>query len=183
MEVGVLTAALARGDEAAFHEFHRLYFDRLFRYLLVVGKGREEAVHEALQATFVRVARHVRRFDSEPAFWNWLALLARRALMDEGRKQTRYRSMLGRFLQQRSAEPPASEEFEERLAQLLQIEIAALPPAEKSLIEGKYFNGEPIRVLADARQLTEKAMESRLLRIRRKLKNAVLGRLRDETTD
>src|SRR5688572_25784353 len=63
-DVPALTARLARGDEAAFQEFYDRYFNRLLRYLLVVARGDEELVRDALQLTFVRVARHVRKMDS-----------------------------------------------------------------------------------------------------------------------
>jgi DNA-directed RNA polymerase specialized sigma24 family protein len=69
-----LTTTMSRGDEEAFHEFYNLYFNRLLRYLIVVTNGQEEIAREAVQLTFVRVARHVRKFDSETAFWNWLAV-------------------------------------------------------------------------------------------------------------
>src|SRR5271170_6716645 len=68
-DVLTLTARMLRGEEAAFHEFYKLYFNRLLRYLFVVTGGQEEIAREALQLTFVRVARHVRKFDSETAFW------------------------------------------------------------------------------------------------------------------
>ncbi len=183
-DVPALTAAMARGDEAAFHEFHRLYFDRLLRYLLVVAAGREETAREALQLTFVRVARHVRRFDSEAAFWGWLTVLARSAFLDETRKQTRYHGLLARFFQQRRDDADAkSREADEHFLALLQSEMARLPDDERALLEQKYFEGEAVRDLAGERQLTEKALESRLVRVRRKLKTAVLDRLRHETTD
>src|ERR1017187_640134 len=88
--VSELTARMSRGDEAAFHEFYQLYFNRLLRYLLVVAHGQEEVALEALQLTFVRVARHVRWFDSEAVFWSWLTVLARSSIADElDRKSTR----------------------------------------------------------------------------------------------
>jgi RNA polymerase sigma-70 factor (ECF subfamily) len=182
LDVPTLTARMSRGEEAAFHEFYRLYFNRLLRYLFVVAGGREEIAREALQLAFVRVARHVRRFDSEAAFWNWLAVLARNCVADEMRKRNRYQSLLARFFQQR----PAGADWQdndagERLAELLQDGLARLPDGERALLERKYLNGEPVRGLAAEWKMTEKAMESHLLRIRRKLKAAILGRLRNET--
>jgi RNA polymerase sigma factor (sigma-70 family) len=183
-DVPALTAAMARGSEAAFHEFHRRYFDRLLRYLLVVAGGREDTAREALQLTFVRVARHVRRFDAEPGFWNWLTVLARSSFVDETRKQTRYQGLLARFFQQQPADADVkSRDADEHFLKLLQTEMALLPDDERALLEQKYFEGEAVRDLAGERQLTEKALESRLGRIRRKLKTAVLDRLRHETTD
>lgn len=183
-DVLVLTAQMSRGDEAAFHEFHRRYFNRLLRYLIVVTNGREETAREALQLACVRVARHVRKFDSEPAFWNWLAMLARNCAVDEMRKQSRHRSLLARFLQQRPADANlAGSDADERFSELVREELAKLPGDERALLERKYLDGEAARTLAGEWQMTEKAMESHLLRLRRKLKNRVLDRLRHETND
>jgi len=177
--VSELTARMSRGDEAAFHEFFRLYFNRLLRYLLVVANGQEETAREALQLTFVRVARHVRRFESEPAFWNWLTVLARSSITDEMRKRTRYQNLLARFFEQQPAAADLkSRDADEHFLKLLQDEIASLPAGERSLLERKYFDGEAVKALADEQQITETAMESRLLRIRRKLKTAILDRLK-----
>jgi len=179
-----LTARMSRGDEAAYHEFYDLYFDRLLRYLLVVTRGREEIAHEALQLAFVRTARHVRTFDSETAFWNWLAVVARNCAADELRKRNRQQSLLARFFHQRPADADLKGGGEcEQLLKLLEKEMAGLPEDERALIEGKYLAEKTVRSLAGERQMTEKAMESRLLRIRRKLRAAILGQLKNETTD
>jgi RNA polymerase sigma factor (sigma-70 family) len=180
----LLTARLERGDEAAFHEFYKLYFNRLFRYLIVFTNGQEEIAREALQLTFVRVARHVRKFDSETAFWNWLAVLARNCAVDELRRRKRRQNLLARFFQQRPADADLkSNEADERFLKMLEKEFASLPGDERLLLERKYFAEETARGLAEEFQVTEKAMESRLLRIRRKLKTMILDRLKNETTD
>ena len=182
-DVLTLTARLSRGDEAAFHEFYKLYFNRLLRYVTVVANGKEEIAREALQSTFVRVARHVRKFGSEKAFWNWLAMLARNCVVDEMRKQNRYQNLLRRFFQLRPVDADfKSEDSDKRLLELLQGGLASLPADERVLLERKYFNGAVVRELADERQMTEKAMESHLLRVRRKLKAMVLDRLQNETS-
>jgi RNA polymerase sigma-70 factor (ECF subfamily) len=183
-DVLTLTAGMSRGDEAAFHEFYSLYFNRLLRYLLVVAGGQEEIAREALQFTFVRVARHVRIFDSEAAFWNWLAVLARNCAVDELRKRKRHQSLLARFFQQQPAHADLKGNgADAKFLTLLEKEIAGLPDDERWLLERKYFAGETARGLAQEFQVTEKAMESRLLRIRRKLKTVILDRLKNETTD
>jgi len=183
-DVLTLTARMSRGDEAAFHEFYTLYFNRLLRYLFVVAGGQEEIAREALQLTFVRVARHVRKFDSETAFWNWLAVLARNCAVDELRKRNRRQNLLVRFFQQRPGDVDLkSNAADEQFLKLLEKGIAGLPDDERWLLERKYFAEETARCLAEEFQVTEKAMESRLLRIRKKLKVMILDRLKNETTD
>jgi RNA polymerase sigma factor (sigma-70 family) len=176
-DVAALTSRLARGEEAAFHEFYGLYFNRLFRYLFVMTGGQEELAREALQLAFVRMARHVRCFETEAAFWNWLALLARHSVADERRKRNRYQNLLTRFFQQQpTLDDSPHDEAGARLEELLQNELAGLPADERALLERKYLHGEPVRALAADWKMTEKAMESRLWRIRRKLRAAMLGR-------
>jgi RNA polymerase sigma factor (sigma-70 family) len=184
LDVLTLTTRMSRGEEAAFQEFYQLYFNRLLHYLFVVTAGQEELAREALQSTFVRVARRVRRFDSEAAFWNWLAVLARNCAIDELRKRSRHQNLLARFFQRRPADADlATADAEEQFLKLMEKEIASLPEDERSLLERKYFAEETARGLAEEFQITEKAMESRLLRIRRKLKTMILDRLKNETTE
>jgi RNA polymerase sigma factor (sigma-70 family) len=174
-----LTAMMSRGDEGAFHEFHRCYFDRLFCYLLVIAKGDEELAREALQLTFVRVARHVRRFESETVFWSWLTVLARSSFSDENRKRYRYQGLLARFVESRDeASSVTNVDAGTQFSELLSEELERLPVDDRELLDKKYREGESVRCLAESRRMSEKAMESHLLRIRRKLKTAMLSRLK-----
>jgi RNA polymerase sigma-70 factor (ECF subfamily) len=181
-DVAVLTRALAAGDETAYRIFHDAYFDRLLRYLLVVTGGNEEAAREALQLALVRVVRHVKTFGSEEKFWSWLTVLARSALADESRKRRRYFSFLERFTRHQEIGPSAMDngETDERLRALLESKLTALPEDERQLVEQKYILRRSVREIADGRQTTEKAVESRLSRVRRKLKDAVLAELKNE---
>ncbi|MBI5388035.1 MAG: sigma-70 family RNA polymerase sigma factor [Verrucomicrobia bacterium] len=181
-DLAALTARLAQSDEAAFRQFYDLYFPRLFRYLLVLTGGNEDAAKDALQLTLLRVVRHVRVFDSEAAFWSWLAMLARSALVDEARKRRRYLRFLDGFFQRLQPAPVAADhDAETRLLASLGTHLDALPPEDRDLIERKYFDGESVREIADAVHSTEKSVESRLVRIRRRLKELVLAQLHDET--
>jgi DNA-directed RNA polymerase specialized sigma24 family protein len=100
-----LTLRLAGGDEEAFREFHTLYFDRLYQFLLVVTRGQEHEAQEALQETMLRVARYARGFETEEAFWSWLKVVARSAARDAGRKQATPLSQLAQELCVSLAEP------------------------------------------------------------------------------
>ena len=181
-DLAALTARLVQGDEAAYRRFYELYFDRLFRYLLVLTRGNEDAAKEALQLTLMRVVRHIRSFDSEAVFWSWLAVLARSSLVDEARKRQRYLRFLDRFfLWTQPAAAAEDHEADARLAAALEVHLGALPVVDRALIERKYFDGQSVREIAEATDATEKSVESRLGRIRRKLKDLVLAHLHDET--
>ena len=53
--------------------------------------------------------------------------------------------------------------------------------SEQKLVEEKYFSRRSVREIADEAHTTEKAVESKLSRVRRKLKDAVLAELIDES--
>lgn len=173
---------MARGDEAAFREFYDAYFDRLLRYLFVVTSGNETAAREALQLTLVRVVRHVKPFDEEEKFWSWLTVLARSARADEARKQRRYFAFLEWFTHHAAVENPTGDDgtADARLRELLERKLILLPPDERQLVEQKYILHQSVRAIADAQQTTEKAVESKLSRVRRKLKGTVLAELKNE---
>jgi len=165
--------------------FYNAYFDRLWRYLLVVAAGHEDAAREALQGTLVRVTRHIKVFRDENVFWSWLTVLARSALADETKKNRRYFSFLDRFTRQTRVELDGANErqTDERLKNLLERRVALLPPDERDLVEQKYFAQRAVREIANELQTTEKAVESKLSRVRKKLKDAVLTDLNDESQD
>jgi len=172
------------GDETAYRLFYDAYFDRLWRYLIVVTAGNEDAAREALQATLTRVVRHIRVFSSEAAFWSWLTVLARSALADQSRKRRRYLAFLERFSQHTAVESAAhNDRAEDRLQQLLDRHIAALSEDEKRLVEAKYFARRSVRDIAAELQTSEKTIESRLTRVRQKLKSTVLAELKNEAPE
>ena len=177
---------MVAGDEAAYRQFHEAYCPRLHRYLLVVATGDEDAAREALQAACIRVGRHIKEFSDEQIFWNWLTVLARTALADQRRKRSRYRTFLDRFTLQVRLDAAGQAEDGRADAQLLaalERSVRELPTDERDLVERKYFGREPVREIADALQVSEKAIESRLTRVRRKLKDALLTKLKHEPTD
>ncbi len=179
IDVSSLTARMARGDESAYRTFYELYFDRLLRYLLVLTRD-EPAAREALQLTFLRVVRNAKRFDSEEIFWSWLTVLARSSVVDEQRKKQRYTFFLARFFQHKETEQDlASEPQDPALTlELLERNLATLPEDERELIERKYFGEASVREIAGELNSTEKAVESKLVRVRRKLRELILTQLK-----
>lgn len=183
-QIEALTRAMAGGDEAAYREFYDAYFDRLLRYLLVVTGGQEEAAREALQLALLRVVRHVKPFAAEEKFWGWLTVLARSAVADEGRKRRRYFTFLERFTRHQETGPAAMNDgaADEDLRALLASQLTALPADERQLVERKYLLHQSVREIAEGQQTTEKAVESKLSRVRRKLKDAILAKLNHESS-
>ncbi len=182
---GALTRRLAQGEEAAFREFHAQYFDRLLRYHLVLARGDEHAARDALQETLMRVARKGRYFETEEAFWCWLTVVARNTAVDGGRRRQRYWATLKKYAlgwlhPAPSLPSPQENNGDSALFELLDHRLAALDPADRALVEAKYFAGKSTRELAQETGSSEKAVESRLLRLRRQLRESILSDLRHE---
>lgn len=173
-----LTRRIAAGEEAAFREFHERYFNRLYQFLLVVTRGQEHEAREALQQTLLRVVRHARGFESEDAFWNWLQVLGRSAARDAGRKQQRYAALLQKFaLHARTDVGAQTGPANNLLRTALEESLAELDPEDRRLIEGKYLDGSTVKELSAHSGLTDKAVESRLLRLRRQLRERLIKKL------
>jgi RNA polymerase sigma-70 factor (ECF subfamily) len=173
-----LTGRLAAGEEAAFEEFHKQYFDRLYQFLLAVTRGHESEAQEALQQTLLRVIRYARVFESEELFWSWLKAVARSAARDAGRKQQRYSNLLANFARFFQGQPQSSASDEGGLDVALKESLDELDPMDRALIEGKYLDGTTVKDLSAGAGLTEKAVESRLLRARRDLRERILKKLK-----
>jgi RNA polymerase sigma factor (sigma-70 family) len=172
IEIAQLTADMAAGEEDAYREFYARYFNRMFGYLLVLTRGHEDSAREALQSAMLRVVKHIKRFQSEQAFWSWLTVLSRTALVDQERKRARYNAALDRF----AHEDPAI--VESRLLECLRQSLSLLPKEDLVIIEKKYFDEQPVAQIASMMEVTEKAVESRLVRIRQKLKKQTLELLK-----
>lgn len=182
-DIAALTQRMARGDDEAFRRFHAAYFGRITRYLLVVARGDEQIVRDVLPEVFRRVVKHVRRFEQEPVFWSWLTVLARTALADERRRHRRYFSFLDVFTRHAAAtSAPGTDGTENNLLEALEEQLAELPYEDRELIIAKYDERRSVREIADQLGTSEGAIESRLVRIRRKLKTGVLEGLRNEST-
>ena len=174
----LLTRRLAAGEEDAFRELHRLYFDRLYHFLLAVTRGQEQEAQEALQETLLRLLRHPKIFAEEEVFWCWLKAVARNAARDAHRQHRRYFALLQNFALRPARDPRESAGDDSRLGALLEESLDELEPADRLLLENKYLGGDTVRELSATAGLSEKAVESRLLRLRRHLRARIMEKLR-----
>ena len=178
LDIQALTRAVRRGDADAFSRFYDLYSFRLYKFLLVLARGDENEAREACQAVFIKLAKRCDVFGDEQRFWAWLCVLAKNTFLD----QCRSRRRLNRFvsLDELCAEPNGHVRPEHQLGEILREALAALPPDERELIQAAYVDKRPLQELADEAGQTYKAVESRLGRLRQKLKEQLLKDLRHE---
>jgi RNA polymerase sigma factor (sigma-70 family) len=177
-DIQTLTRQVRRGEAEAFSRLYELYSFRLYKFLLVLTRGNEIEAREVCQAVFIKLTRRCDVFDDERRLWAWLCALAKNTFIDH----CRLRQRLNRFvpLAELSAEPDEHMNAEHRLSDILHEALGALPPDERELIQAAYVDKRPLRELAEEAGQTYKAVESRLGRLRKKLKEEVLKDLRHE---
>lgn len=176
-DVPRLTAALKRGDEAAFAWLHGAWSGRINRYCFALAAGDESFAGEIAQAAWLRLARHVRVLQDEAALWNWIACAARHAASDLRRKGGRYLRALGRFAEWCQPSAGVAVESDDRLPSALESALGKLEPAERALIDGRYFTSESLEAIAARHALTVRAVEGRLARLRTRLRELIAKEL------
>jgi RNA polymerase sigma-70 factor (ECF subfamily) len=177
-DINSLTRAIVKGDEAAFAEFYERFNGRLYGLLLFLTSGREEAAREVLQTTMIKAARKFRVFEQDAALWAWLSQVARNAWVDYIREQSRLSSSVSMDLVTPSVTAPGAAEAE--LLEWLECGLNELNEEERTLVQSVYFQRRRQRDLADENGTTQKAIESKLARIRSKLRKFVLQRIQNE---
>lgn len=178
-DIQSLSQAIVRGDEAAFETFYDLYSARLYRLLLVVTGGDEEAAREVQQVVLIKAARKFKVFANDAELRAWLSQVARNAFVDHIRKQARY---AGRVFLDGAPDLLHSgpSNTDERLLDWLEQGLAELNPEDRDLIDAVYARGRSHKDLATANGTTVKSIESKLARLRQKLRTTVLRRIRHE---
>jgi RNA polymerase sigma-70 factor (ECF subfamily) len=177
-DIRALTLAIRRGDAAAFARFYDLYSFRLYRLLLVLTRGDENAAREICQTAMTKLARRFEVFDDDQRLWAWLGALARNTFIDHYRAQRRRDCLVS--LEEISSSIAGADHSAGPLSELLREALADLHPEERELMQAAYIDRRPLQELADASGLTYKAIESRLARLRQKLKEQLLRELRHE---
>jgi len=175
-DVPRLTAALKRGDEAAFAWLHRAWSGRINRYCFALAAGDETFAGEIAQAAWLRLVRHVRVMNDEPALWSWIACAARHAASDLRRTGVRYIRAISRFAERWQPTSPDTN-AEHSLPAALEAALQKLSSDESALIEGRYFDGESLETIAARHLLTTRAVEGRLARVRIRLRELVAKEL------
>lgn len=167
MSCAKMTRGMADSDEGAWREFHALYFDWLYASALTRSPNRADA-SEVVQLTFLRAVRHIKVFKDEAQFKNWLRCLMRCVVIDQARKIKRRSLFMEKFTLWQELRKP-SERYAESQKNIDEM-LSTLPSKDAVLIQRKYLEGWSTKELAECEQTTPKAIESRLARLRKRLK-------------
>lgn len=169
-DIANLTRAMSSGDVSAFRRFFASYFQRLYTYSNRLTQGNQALAEDVCQEVLLRIARNVKKFETEEAFWCWIVLLARCSFIDAIRKERRYSTLLENYKTEHEITlSPAGKSIDS--AEALHCALMRLRPNERRLLLAKYQDEESYREIAQTFGLSEKAVESRLSRLRSKLRD------------
>jgi RNA polymerase sigma-70 factor (ECF subfamily) len=174
-----VTTAMAAGSEAAYQLFFNACFDKLYRHLLVQTHGREDLAQELAQIVLVRTVRYAQPFQSERMLWAWLRQVARTSHVDWLRRHAKEPPSVSLELFEENLAAEPEEPADEELLKYLENTLETLNSSEREIIRLAYFEDVPQRGMAERLGTTPKAIESRLGRIRQKLRVLLLERLKN----
>ena len=172
-DVPAFCRRLRRGDEDAFAALDAAWGARLFRYAFVLARGDEHLAREVVQATWLRVLRHLRPLPDEAALWNWLAKAARHSGADLHRRSSRYRRVLDRFTAVFTRLPTETPDPEDRLQRALAAALGDLEDADRELLRLRYETPATLEEIGTALGIGSRAVEGRLARLRQRLRDAI----------
>jgi len=176
-----LTTEISTGNEKSFAFFYDRYFGRLFRYILVMTGGDEQTTRDLLQTTMLKAARYLKPISEETILWSWLTQLAKTAFIDHLRSRKRAPEfvpleLVNAPLQERDSLSDVDTVLETALQEAIKI----LPTDEQDLLKSTYFDRLSQKEIAASMGSTPKAVESKLGRIRQKLRKMLRRSLSHE---
>jgi len=131
----------------------------------------------------VKVVRSIKPFAEECQLWQWLKTIARNTFLDSIRQASRTPNLVPLFEADAECEPAPDDADDQRpLFEALDACLVELPPSERDLVEGCYLRNRSQQDAATQLNTTTKAIESKLARIRHKLRLAILKRLHHENS-
>jgi RNA polymerase sigma factor (sigma-70 family) len=140
-----------------------------------MARGNEHVAAETVQNTFLRAIRSLRLAADDDALWCWLAKAARCAAADAARREQRQSALLAKLTALWAGDPvPPAEDPETLWHRALDAAIADLSTDDQSLLHARYTERAPLVEIAARNGTTDRAVESRLARLRTSLRASIL---------
>lgn len=155
------------GDDHAFEDLYRRYFDRLYRFCLRrVGDPHE--AEELAQETFARAYGALPRLAGDRRFYPWLSVIASRLCVDEYRRRSR--SEPTAVIDLGAADGGQERVIQAFDADLLNRAVARLTPRHQDVLRLREHEGWSYQHIADHMGVNLGTVEALLHRARRALK-------------
>jgi len=172
----VVTAYLA-GEERAFQELVERYQTRLLNFIYRTIGDRDRA-EDLVQETFIRVYRHLHRFDRSKKFSTWVYTIASNLAKNELRNRSRNPLVLFQTMQGSSDDDDRPIQFEDttarpddlyrkrHLRELVEQTVAQLPEHHRQVFVLRELEGKSYEEIAEITDCNLGTVKSRLNRAR-----------------
>jgi RNA polymerase sigma-70 factor (ECF subfamily) len=172
-----LTAAIARGDTAAFARFYESWFERAFALARSVTRKDESFCLDVVQDCMLKAARKLGPLPDERALSAWMARAILSTAIDLLRREER-RARRERAAAVPEADTSTPEPADER-ADWLRAALELLPPADRMLFEDRFVAGKTLAAAGAAAGISGDAAHGRIWRILARLRRAAQERFGD----
>ena len=173
---GVVTSFLA-GEERAFQELVERYQGRLLNFVYRTIGDREKA-EDLVQEVFIRVYRHLHRFDRSKKFSTWIYTIASNLAKNELRNRSRNPLVLFQTIKKNWQDEDRPLQFEDpasrpddlyrkrHLRALVEETVAMLPEHHRQVFVLRELEGKSYEEIAEITDCNLGTVKSRLNRAR-----------------
>lgn len=162
-----------RGDPAAFAELVELYKKPIYNLACRMLSDREEA-NDIAQETFLRLYRHIHRYNSEHKFSTWIFAIASRLCIDRLRKIKGSIQELS-FDIPDTGPLPEQQVIHKQLREEIDIAINQLPEKYRLVILLRHVNELSYEEISTALEIPVNTVKTHLFRGREMLKQALIS--------
>ena len=175
-DAGVVTAFLG-GEERAFQELVERYQGRLLNFVYRTIGDREKA-EDLVQEVFIRVYRHLHRFDRSKKFSTWIYTIASNLAKNELRNRSRNPLVLFQTIRKNWQDDDRPLQFEDttarpddlfrkrHLRELVEDSVAKLPAHHREVFVLRELEGKSYEEIAEITECNLGTVKSRLNRAR-----------------
>src|SRR5688500_6391234 len=177
MDDSAVVTAFLGGEERAFSELVERYQTRLLNFIYRTIGDREKA-EDLVQEVFIRVYRHLHRFDRSKKFSTWAYTIASNLAKNELRNRSRSPLVLFQTIQGTSDEEDRPVQFEDttsrpddmyrkrHLRELVEQTVAQLPEHHRQVFVLRELEGKSYEEIAEITDCNLGTVKSRLNRAR-----------------
>jgi RNA polymerase sigma-70 factor (ECF subfamily) len=167
-----LIRRLKAGDEKAFDELVTEYRERIYRVAWRILRE-DEAAEDAAQEAFIKVFRHIGRFEGRSSLYTWIYRITVNIALNK-LKRDRFRQMLPlgdlpRRERRPTADPARMAESSE-IAHRIREAVETLPDKQKAVFTLKFYEGMSHREIADIVGCSEGTSKANYFHAIRKLR-------------
>jgi len=184
-----VVASFLEGEERAFQELVARYQTRLLNFIYRTIGDREKA-EDLVQEVFIRVYRHIGRFDQSKKFSTWIYTIASNLAKNELRNRSRNPLVLFQTIKKNWQEDERPLQFEDatsrpddlyrkrHLRELVEEAVAQLPAHHREVFVLRELEGKSYEEIADITATNLGTVKSRLNRARSSFAEIIEPRLR-----